>query len=70
MFLCFKTKNDSKGKYYLTFIFLEIETLLKKEEAELEKQLKAKDPAAIAQLYHPDAVLVHRGVKTSYGREG
>jgi hypothetical protein len=51
-------------------IFPEVESLLKGPEDSMEREMKAKNPAAIAQLYHPDAVIVHKGVKVSYGRDG
>jgi ketosteroid isomerase-like protein len=48
----------------------EVERLLKTVEEELESQLKAKDATRVAALYHEDAVLIHKGGKASYGREG
>ncbi|KAI6174608.1 hypothetical protein M3Y97_01009700 [Aphelenchoides bicaudatus] len=48
----------------------DIEDLLKVQEDLLAKELKAKNPAGIAKLYHPDAVIVHKGLnKVAYGRE-
>jgi ketosteroid isomerase-like protein len=49
---------------------LEIENLFKPLEEQFFKHLKAGDTAAIANMYHPNAVLVHRGVRAYFGREG
>jgi hypothetical protein len=43
---------------------------VKSHDVKVEKLFEAKNAAGIAKLFHPDAILIHRGVRAYYGREG
>ncbi|KAI6174609.1 hypothetical protein M3Y97_01009800 [Aphelenchoides bicaudatus] len=47
----------------------QVEELLKGLEKKQADDLKAKNLDGIASHYHPDATLIHKGVKAYYGRE-
>jgi ketosteroid isomerase-like protein len=54
----------------LNLFVLEIEKRLEELDHEQKVLLKAKNLDGLLDFYHPDAVIVHRGNKASYGREG
>ena len=64
-------RNVSQLQHTLsTLQTVEAEAKLKELEAEIGKAFGAKDLDALMNHYHPDAVMIHKGVKSYYGLEG
>jgi hypothetical protein len=56
-------------KIYIFFHLLEAEKLLLDLETEQFNDIKAKNLDKMVSHYHPDATLVHKGVKAFYGHD-
>ena len=47
----------------------EVDELVKKLQKEIEAAWETKDAQKVANFYHPNAVMVHTGKKSYYGRD-
>ena len=52
------------------FYFLEVEKLLLDLETKQLKDFETKNLEGMVLHYHPDATLVHKGIKAFYGHDG
>lgn len=60
----------SLKRFHVYKNFLEVEELLKELEDAGLSATKAKDIEGLLTHYHPDAVVIHKGVKAYYGQNG